>query len=63
MYLTIIILPLIGSIVSGFFGRKIGTLGSRILNSCLIIFSAVLAIISFILGLIYSNPVKISLFN
>jgi len=63
MYLTIIILPLIGSIVSGFFGRKIGTSGSYVLNSSLVVFSAVLAILSFILGLTYSNPVKISLFN
>ena len=63
MYLTIIILPLIGSIVSGFFGRKIGTSGSHVLNSSLVVFSAVLAVFSFILGLVYSNPVKISLFN
>ena len=27
MYLSIIILPLLGSIVSGFFGRKIGVTG------------------------------------
>ncbi|KAK2121981.1 NADH dehydrogenase subunit 5 [Fusarium oxysporum II5] len=35
MYLSIIILPLLGSIVSGFFGRKVGVTGSRILG-CLI---------------------------
>ena len=27
MYLTIVILPLLGSIVSGFFGRKLGVSG------------------------------------
>jgi len=27
MYLSIIILPLLGSIVSGFFGRKVGVQG------------------------------------
>lgn len=63
MYLTIIILPLMGSVVSGFFGRKIGTSGSHILNSTLIIFSTIFAVHSFILGLTYSNPVRISLFN
>ena len=30
MYLSIIILPLLGSIVSGFFGRKVGVTGSHI---------------------------------
>ena len=30
MYLAIIILPLLGSIVSGFFGRKVGVRGSTI---------------------------------
>ena len=30
MYLSIIILPLLGSIVSGFFGRKVGVSGSTI---------------------------------
>ena len=28
MYLSIIILPLLGSIVSGFFGRKVGVRGA-----------------------------------
>ena len=32
MYLAIIILPLLGSIVSGFFGRKIGVTGVTINN-------------------------------
>jgi NADH-ubiquinone oxidoreductase chain 5 len=46
MYLNIIILPLLASIVSGFFGRKIGVTGSRIL-SCLSIFTTtILAIIT-----------------
>ncbi|KAH9806662.1 NADH dehydrogenase subunit 5 [Melampsora americana] len=36
MYLSIIILPLLGSIASGFFGRKIGISGSRIVISMLI---------------------------
>ena len=30
MYLSIIILPLLGSIVSGFFGRKVGVSGAHI---------------------------------
>ena len=32
MYLSIIILPLLGSIVSGFFGRKVGVSGAHLLT-------------------------------
>ncbi|KAF2135783.1 uncharacterized protein K452DRAFT_330036 [Aplosporella prunicola CBS 121167] len=32
MYLTIIILPLLGSILSGFFGRKVGISGSQLIT-------------------------------
>ncbi|CAF3467928.1 unnamed protein product [Fusarium graminearum] len=47
MYLSIIILPLLGSIVSGFFGRKVGVTGSRILGCLSIMITTILAIISF----------------
>ena len=32
MYLSIIILPLLGSIVSGFFGRKVGVSGAHFIT-------------------------------
>ncbi len=48
MYLTIIILPLLGSIVSGFFGRKVGVRGAQILTSLCVIIATVLAVILFI---------------
>nr|QCL17421.1 NADH dehydrogenase subunit 5 [Graphis scripta] len=47
MYLAIIILPLLGSIISGFFGRKIGTSGSQIITCTLVIITTLLAIIAF----------------
>lgn len=47
MYLTLIILPLLGSIVSGFFGRKVGITGSHIITSSLVITTTLLAIIAF----------------
>jgi hypothetical protein len=47
MYLVIIILPLLGSIASGFFGRKIGVIGSHIITSGSIIISTILAVIIF----------------
>ena len=47
MYLTIIILPLLGSIISGFLGRKIGVTGSQIITSSSVITITILAIIAF----------------
>jgi NADH-ubiquinone oxidoreductase chain 5 len=47
MYLTIIILPLLGSIISGFLGRKIGVTGSQIVTCSSVIITTLLAIIAF----------------
>jgi NADH-ubiquinone oxidoreductase chain 5 len=63
MYLSIIILPLLGSIVSGFFGRKIGVTGSRFLSCFCIITTTILAIISFFEVGFNNNPVSINLFK
>ena len=63
MYLSIIVLPLLGSIVSGFFGRKIGVTGSRILSCLSIITTTILAIISFFEVGLNNNPVSINLFK
>jgi len=63
MYLSIIILPLLGSIVSGFFGRKIGVTGSRILGCLSVMATTVLAIISFFEVGFNNNPISINLFK
>jgi NADH-ubiquinone oxidoreductase chain 5 len=63
MYLSIIILPLLGSIVSGFFGRKIGVTGSQILSCINIITTTILAIIGFFEIGFTNNPVSIYLFK
>ena len=47
MYLSIVILPLLGSIVSGFFGRKIGSQGSQIITSFGVILTTIIALILF----------------
>ncbi len=47
MYLTIIFLPLLSAIISGFTARSIGIKGSKILSCLIIIFTAILATISF----------------
>jgi len=47
MEYAIIFLPLIGSIISGFFGRKIGTKQSQLLTSVLVLTSAILSLFIF----------------
>ena len=63
MYLSIIILPLLGSIVSGFFGRKVGVTGSRIISCLSIMTTTILAIIAFFEVGFNNNPVSINLFK
>lgn len=48
MYLAIIILPLLGSIVSGFLGRKVGVSGAQIITCICVTITTLLAIIVFI---------------
>ena len=63
MYLAIIILPLLGSIASGFFGRKIGVSGSQLITCTCVITTTILAILAFFeVGFNYM-PVTIKLFR
>jgi NADH-ubiquinone oxidoreductase chain 5 len=63
MYLTIIFLPLLGSIVSGFFGRKIGVKGSQFITCFCVVITTLLALIAFIETGINNIPVSIKLFT
>ena len=63
MYLSIIVLPLLSSIVSGFFGRKVGVTGSHIIGCLSIITTTILAIIAFFEVGFNNNPVSITLFK
>jgi len=47
MYLALIIFPLLGSISSGFFGRKIGVKGSHLLTCTFVLIATLLSIMSF----------------
>ncbi len=60
MYLTLIILPLLGSITSGFFGRKIGISGSHLITCSSVIITTILAIIAFIEVGLNNIPVTIN---
>jgi NADH-ubiquinone oxidoreductase chain 5 len=63
MYLALIVLPLLGSIVSGFFGRKVGVSGSQIITCTCVITTTILAILAFIEVGLNNIPVRIYLFR
>ena len=63
MYLAIITLPLLGAIVSGFFGRKVGVSGAQLITSLSIIVTTLLAVIAFIEVGLNNIPVSINLFS
>lgn len=61
MYLSILVLPLLGSAISGFMGRKIGVTGSHFITSFLLFITSVLASVAFYEVGIGSSPVTIAL--
>jgi NADH-ubiquinone oxidoreductase chain 5 len=61
MYLSILILPLLGSIVSGLMGRKIGVTGSHIITCTCLILASLLASVAFYEVGICGSPVSINL--
>ena len=63
MYLAIIILPLLGSIVSGFFGRKVGVSGAHLITCMCVIVTTLLALFSFFEVGLNNIPVSIILFR
>jgi len=63
MYLAIITLPLLGSIVSGFFGRKVGVSGAQIITCACVIVTTLLAIVAFFEVGLNNIPVSINLFR
>jgi NADH-ubiquinone oxidoreductase chain 5 len=63
MYLAIIILPLLGSIMSGFFGRKIGVKGSQLITCSSVLITTLLGIIAFFEVGMNNIPVNLKLFK
>src|SRR3954469_2724533 len=59
MYLTILILPLLGSIISGLFGKKIGVTGSHIVTITCLILASVLSSVAFFEVILSDSPVYI----
>jgi len=63
MYLAIIILPLFGSIISGFLGRKVGVSGAQWITCTSVILTTIFASIAFFEVGINNIPVSVSLFR
>ena len=63
MYLAIIIIPLLGSTISGLLGRKIGVQGSHIVTCSCITITTLLTILTFIEVGINNIPVCLELFK
>jgi NADH-ubiquinone oxidoreductase chain 5 len=63
MYLAIIVLPLLGSIVSGFFGRKVGVSGAQLVTCVSVTATTLLAILAFFEVGLNNIPVSIQLFR
>jgi NADH-ubiquinone oxidoreductase chain 5 len=61
MYLSILFLPLLGSVVSGLLGRKIGVTGSHIITCSSLGLASVMAAIAFYEVGICGSPVSIYL--
>ncbi|KAK4638702.1 NADH dehydrogenase subunit 5 (mitochondrion) [Podospora bellae-mahoneyi] len=63
MYLSIIILPLLGCIVSGFLGRKVGVKGAQLITCSNVVITTILSILAFIEVGFNNIPVTINLFR
>ena len=61
MYLAIITLPLLGSLLSGFFGRKIGVSGAQLITCLFVITTTTFAILTFFEVGLNNIPVSIHL--
>lgn len=63
MYLSILALPAIGAIVSGFLGRKIGVTGVHIITSSSLLITTILAMVAFYEVGLSGSPVSITLIS
>ena len=61
VYLTIVFLPLFGSIISGFFGRKVGPKGAGIITVTCLVITALLSLIAFYEVALSGSPVYVKL--
>lgn len=63
MYLAIIVLPILGSVVSGFFGRKVGVSGAQLVTCLSVTITTFMATIGFLEVGLNNIPVSVLLFR
>ena len=63
MYLALIVLPLLASLISGFFGRKVGASGAQLITCSCVIATTVLSLVAFFEVGLNNIPVSIELFR
>jgi NADH-ubiquinone oxidoreductase chain 5 len=61
MYLSILILPSLGSLISGFTGRKIGATGAQFITIACLILASILSSIAFYEVGLKGSPVYLNL--
>jgi len=63
MYISIVFLPFLAAILSGFFGRALGVKGVHILNITCISITTLLSFIAFYEVILCNSPVTVELFS
>jgi hypothetical protein len=63
MYITILFLPFLAAILSGFFGRSIGVKGVHLLNITCLFITIILAFIAFYEVVLCNSPISVELFS
>jgi NADH-ubiquinone oxidoreductase chain 5 len=63
MYTTIVFLPFLAAILSGFFGRSLGVQGVHVINILCILITTILSFLAFYEVTIGQSAVSIDLFN
>src|SRR5690349_23757909 len=63
MYLSIVLIPLLGSIFAGLFGRKLGAQGSQFITTFGLIVTCLLSFTAFYEVGLNQSPVSIDLFS
>ena len=63
MYLAILIFPLLGSMASGFFGRKIGISGAQLITCTAVVTTTILAVLAFFEVGLNNIPVYMEVFR
>jgi NADH-ubiquinone oxidoreductase chain 5 len=63
MLLSLIVIPLLGSIISGFFGRKVGVTGAELITISCVTVTTILSILLFFEIGFNNTPTLIELFT